>query len=294
MTKQTVKLLIILAIFSSFITCSSGLKQSESIAQKMERFAPKKDSENPVPTYKLVESKNLFAKSRSRGPASVTKNNIRYKENTNYSNKRLYFITLLSQYDELRKFTADPKEKIISCPHFHNTFLTYNKTNKTNNKSAIFTLKQPTLNKALKNISMYPELMLPVNNQIKDHTVYKQIKDGKNPDAVITKAINYHIQKTKNELTSLCEMGKSNNYYTFENLVRHITNSGQMYGSNQSLYTILKTPIFNNLLLLKSLKTSLKDKSVNDYGYAYELTNRMKIPWVVTYLERWEELKKQH
>ena len=205
------------------ISCSSGFKRPESIADKMVRFKAKNIGQNFTPSYQVADVQ-FQSKRRGRAPASVIKSNTGKK---NISNKRLYFLSLHNQYQQLKQYVGTDSAPTLSiCPRFHTSLLKYKDTyGSTPYQSKVYTSKYTKDQLVDKNYSAkYPELYLPVTKDAVTPTVMDILAKNskKQVENVVQNALQIHLSKTYNELKELCEFGSSDNYYVYENLLTHI------------------------------------------------------------------------
>ncbi len=210
-------------------------------------------------------------------PSSITK-----KPKNLLSNKRLYFLTMLSQYNLLKNYSEGIKlPSINACPNFHTSVVNYKQ--RTPLKHAL------NLNKNYNNISTknYPELSLPLVHNSKYPTVKDiVIKSKDEVKSLLKKALAIHLQKMHKELDELCEYGSSENYRIYENLFSYIKkNKGKFVGSKRNMKILLKTTLFSNKLLIESLrdKSSRMPASINN-KYLDEIVRRLNAHWAYNYI----------
>lgn len=291
---------------STLLSCS----HYQSYNEGMNRFIPKTLSSNSVPEIKTKGF--AFRKTQTgRFPASISEDIAPGKKSTEStefeaspSNKKLYFLTLFGQYENLKRFSSEfhaPKVEI--CPHFHTSILEIKE------KSILKTKESPLVSKSYKldysrlkdeaYLAGRPELSLPV---VKDE-IYPKVVDILRSEGTslntakvadtFNKALDIHLAKTYSELRELCEYGVSDNYYIYENLITHIK-STQFNAKSENLDTLLKTTVFSNMALVTSLDkntvfqksraiSSVKKDPANTYST--ELISRLNINWATEYLE---------
>lgn len=256
-------------------------------------YSPVVKGKNLVPQIKISDFE--FTRSKGRFPASSPS-----KETTDISNKKLYFMTLLGQYESLKSHSFDynaPEVKI--CPHFHMSLLEYN------GKSAAPQIARAAIKPELYSydksklsdptyLSKNPELLLPLTKDDIEPRVVDIIKGSTSSekiDETVKRAIDIHLAKTYTELRSLCEYGVSDNYYIYENLITHVNNT-QFGAQVENMNTLLKTTIFSNHALMTSLaKNKTKsigraiastDKKSNEQ-YSNEVFARLNVNWAHEY-----------
>lgn len=285
------------AIFTLILglgACSSA-KRPESFEAKMARFE--------ASTNEYLGSPQLPAADynfKSRGPASVTE---KKPGALPISNKRLYFMTLFTQYNEMRSFLNSSSPEINICPTFHSALVEYKEKNASMPTSKKLTWEASQINfKASEGeLANFPELFLPVTKEKNEPRVVDILKkDGtKEAPQLLTKALEIHVLKTYNELHELCENGVSDNYYIFENLATY-TASNRMSANTNNMRMLLKSTLFSNMAIIDSLTKSSKkigrgvasqEETLTPQGYSNEVLYRLKSPWAKEYFE---ELGKKH
>ncbi len=288
--------LAVVSLLLSLGSCSSA-KRPESIEAKMARFE--------ASTGEYLGSPQLPAadyKFKSRGPASVSEKKAGALP---ISNKRLYFMTLFTQYNEMRSFIKSSSPEINICPTFHSAIVEYKEKYPvaTANKDIAWDVSHINLSAPEGELAAYPELFLPVTKEKNEPRVVDLLKkDGiKEAPVLLTKAMEIHVLKTYHELSELCENGVSDNYYIFENLVTH-TASNRLSANNSSMKILLKSTLFSNMALVDSLTKSSKktgraiasvEETMSPVQYKSEVMNRLKAPWASEYFEEVGKLRQK-
>ena len=277
------------------ISCSSGFKRPESIEEKMARFKAKSIGQNFTPGYKVANVGFTKTKTRGRGPASVEKKDT---GETNISNKRLYFLSLHNQYQQLKQYIgSDSAPTLNICPRFHTSLLKYKETyGDQPYKNKVYTPNFTVTQLGDVDYSAkYPELYLPVTKEGKTPTVKDMI--SKTPTAkveeVVKEALKVHMSKTYTELKELCEYGSSDNYYVYENLLTHIQRTDEGWpASNDNMDVLLKTTLVGNMALIRSLDYQSKAEASrgiasvnNQVYYDDEVLDRMNADWSKDYFD---------
>jgi len=308
MNKQKISVYTLASISATLLI--SACAGPESYQQKMARYEPKASSNNQVPNINVA---NFIFKAQGkskvkgdRSPASYQeKNNLDLDaKESNPTNKKLYFLTLLSEYEALQNFSPEYVGPAISiCPSFHTSLLRHIDKISNNLKSAPLT-KLFTYDASKYNDEMYlasrPELLLPISKEEIMPKVVDVMKNsnGKMSESAINelvhKAIDIHLSKTYAEIRELCEYGFSDNYYIYENLITHIKNN-KFEASNQNMNTLLKTTVFSNIALMTSLekqKPRSQERSIaseniiqKNAPYAAEVISRLDVSWANQYFE---------
>lgn len=299
---------LFLATVSSAVLLSS-CAGPESYQQKMARYEPKAISKNQVPDIKTADFKFIAPEKRStpkvspksaRLPASAPDNpNLGDETKESYqTNKKLYFLTLFSEYESLKNYSLEFAGPNVSiCPNFHTSLLRHNDKIANDFKSSPVNKKFSYDSKKF-NSDMYiasnPELLLPLSKDEVTPKVIDVIKSSHEPmsdfaiNELVHKALDIHLAKTYSEIRELCEYGVSDNYYIYENLITHIKNN-QFEASNKNMNTLLKTTLFSNIALMTSIDkhngsaparsiasdSSSKQKS----AYATEVMARLNVSW---------------
>ena len=290
--------MITLGTFSLVLaSCSSGYsyKKPESFDEKISRYQSRSMNTNLVPEVQISE-KFSYKASRSRGPASVQERDNGLNQ---YNNKRLYFLTLYSQYQSIKPFASSEAIglSINHCPSFHSSYLTYSETSSSNPIARSYKLPISNMSE-LKNdavMASYPEFYLPVSkNSVRPRVIDLAIKENlsaKETETIVESAIDIHIAKTYSELSELCDTGSSSNYYVYENLMTHIKTKDKISANSVGLKTLFKTTLFSNMALTNSIKKNQKMKSRGIASYAHkqsfdsEVIKRLEVPWVKSYLQ---------
>lgn len=255
-----ISLITVASITSS---CSSGFRP-ESIDDKMNRYQAKDIGQNIVPDSFV--NHDLLIENISRGPASVSSQ--KKKNNLPYNNKKLYFLTLLDQYNYLKTFSKSEKNPTLEiCPKFHSLLIRHGEEHSVNNynkKNWTVTSYDQTKFSDEKYLATHPELTLPVskgNTRPAVVDLLKQAATEQEGQKIVYGAFDLHLSKTYSEIKELCEYGNSNNYYTFENL-NTLVKKNAFTKNSKNLNTLLRTTLFSNMALKSSLnKNSTKTPS---------------------------------
>lgn len=300
------------------ITLISSCAGPESYEQKMARYTPKVTGSNLVPqiTSEGFNFKNKV--SNNRLPASAEDNkksdslntpqmSEKNAEESTLSNKKLYFLTLLGQYETMKKFAYNFEAASVSiCPQFHTSLLEHNeKKGITNNLKATtkFSYDVKKLNDTIY-VNKRPELFLPLAKEETTPRVLDIIRSNRDNmndakmDELVHKALDIHLAKTYSEIRELCEFGVSNNYYIYENLITHIK-SNEFKAKESNMDTLLKTTIFSNIALVTSLEKGTEAKAMgraiasiteatsksSGTPYAKEVMVRLNVEWAKEYFE---------
>lgn len=296
-----------------FATLSATLLAScagpESYQQKMARYTPKTIGKNQVPEIKTADFKfaQMPTAPKGRTPASapVTPNANETEKEGTPTNKKLYFLTLFSEYETLKKYSSEFSGPSVSiCPNFHTSLLRhYEKMD--NSKSVNYQTKKFSYDSTKYNDVAYvesrPELLLPLSKDDVTPKVIDVIKSSKDPmtdfavNELVHKALDIHLAKTYSEIRELCEYGVSDNYFVYENLITHIKNH-KFEADATNMNILLKTTLFSNMALTTSLEKHTGQMpsrrsiaSISGDGkkgtYVGEVMTRLNVTWANQYFD---------
>ena len=277
-----------LGIFS----CAYNYKKTESFAQKMHRYQAKTHV-HFVPKLKISLEKfkkhEKRTSAQSRRPASAQDKQKIPRRIVN-SNKKLYFLSLLKQYDFFRRYAMKPTPEIKVCPHFHSAILYHRQM-----EVALFPFSQNVWERI--EVSG-PLLSLPLKRDARNPTIRelssKQLKKYGGTQEALKKALAIHGEKIYSELSELCEYGSSDNYYAYENLMGHIKKRSRGFSpSPKNFQALIRTTLFSNQVLLKRLtKRDLKRQRRGPASvkgpftdpYLQQIMKKAKVHWAEKYL----------
>jgi hypothetical protein len=296
---KTISILAVATTVTVVSSCSSGYsyRRPESVNDKIDRYQSRNKNANEVPEVK-VEDYAFDTGKRNRGPASVNFESKKDKGLNQYNNKRLYFLTLFSQYQEIGKYSSKGVvKKLNHCPSFHTSYLNFKESNTITNNGIGYKLPFNNLNTISneKKVSKYPEFYLPMSNTSTRPRVIDIVSKSDITKAEVVKnvqrAIDIHVTKTFSELNELCDTGTSANYYTYENLITHIKTKSKLNPNKVGLQTLVKTTLFSNMAIQKSMKKYQKKKSrsiasfAKKQSYGSEVMKRLEVPWAENYFK---------
>lgn len=274
------------------VSCSSSYyRQPETIEAKMERFSPREVNVNPVPTLHAYVPK---LNKRARIPASTKETSALSK----YSNRRLYFLSLYSQYLDLVSYSSsDAHSELKICPGFHSSLVETNPSKFHRTERKVDEKWYSTVKTHLSSndvLKTYPELSLPIVADADFPIVYDVIKDTTKEKAikVVNTAIDLHITKTHRELLELCETGTSSNYYSYENFITSIEGPNSFRANQTNANSLFKTTLISNTVLLNSLEKTTKTRgrgiasTPKPNEFLYEALHRIQAPWVKGYIAK--------
>ena len=279
--------------------CASSYRAPESVEQKIARYEPQGTKTNLVP--ELPTAKASKAAKAGRAPASVS---MEAPEETSsdlqHSNKRLYFLTLFSQYKEL-----DAKGRELNiCPHFHSQLVDHSESyrNQMTSVKAIPQYSAQLIENILKDetlLSQYPEFALPMTEtnlrpRVIDVLAKAPVEKREELSKMeLERALMIHSNKTYAELAELCEYGSSDNYYIFENMVAHM-NRHKNSPQPEQLRILLKSSLMFNHALVQSLKgqqtkapsrAPASAETTTGIPYTSEALKRLNAAWSQEYFK---------
>jgi hypothetical protein len=287
-------------IFTLLSSCGSQYKRPESFSDKMQRYKPHSTNPNVVPSLPLsFKEQPIPNNSNNRMPASSADGGVSWdKVVVPGSNKKLYFLTLLEQYEVLRVSSNRKETKTLNhCPSFHSAWVEY-KNDHTQSLVSKMSFKNRYRDLKDKNdIFYFPELGLPLDEKSDQPIVFDHIQDEKNMTIALNKAISTHINKTYKELAELCETGSSDNYYIYENLTTQISRRPELFvQTTKSAHTLLKSSIFFNMALLNSFDKPLSRGPASSTGsahaqYSLKVLKKLGVPWMNQFLRDMNQYK---
>jgi len=279
---------IMTSLFFVMGSCSS-YQRPESIQSKMSRFKSQNTYNNVVPRLEVASS---AISGRTPASAATHRESSQKTSYEGHSNKRLYFIQLLDQYNQLNRFSSHSTgPELNHCPQFHTAIVEYAQKRKPITKR---TLKADYAIEKIDNTSYlaaHPELSLPASNHKNSPTLANIILTNRKtpPAKFLSKTIALHSNRTYKELQELCEYGNSSNYYIFENMVTHIKRRG-ISSSNKSIQMLYKTTVYSNMAIIRSLINSSKSsgRTIASFqgseNFTAELLKRTNSQWFSNYL----------
>jgi len=263
------------------LTACGHYAPPETFEAKMARYQVNSGSSNIVPQIEPI----AFRAGSSRGPASVAAD--AQGEKVGFSNKKLYFVTLYRQYNQLAAYSSSTPREITQCPSFHSALVDHSE------------MAQPSISwKPQYDVSKFndegytrhhPELYLPMTSSSPTPRVIDILKSNSGDMTVLQSAIDRHVDKTYSELAELCEYGSSDNYYAFENLHTEIKRRDVATPGPSGMRVLLKTTVFSNKALIESMSRWNKSSSrapasaIQGYDFDGEVMKRFGVPWAKNY-----------
>lgn len=275
-----------------------GCSGTESFQKKMERYQARTGENILVP--EIISANVEFKPTKTgRFPASIA------SEDSLMTNKKLYFLSLYSQYETMKSLSNNTTAPSISiCPSYHTGLVTYQEKHPpvTNSSEKKFTYNQADLSNE-SYVSTHPELYLPVTKEGTTPKVIDILKNNKEKltdsavNELMQNAVNIHLTKTYTELRELCDYGTSSNYYIYENLITHIKQE-KFPASTANMNILLKTTLFSNRAILTSFYREQPTKQGRSIAsekskilFSDEIISRMKVPWANDYFNYLKETK---
>jgi hypothetical protein len=283
----------------------------ESYQQKMARYTPKAVGKNQVPEITTADikftTKTPDQVKASRAPASPPESPSANEDGKDFNptNKKLYFLSLYTEYESLKKFSPEfVGPEVTICPNFHTSLLRHNEKYSGTIGSTVPKNKKFSYDFTKFSDEFYvtgrPELLLPLAKDEVTPKVIDVIRSSREPlndfaiNEMVHKALVIHLAKTYSEIRELCEYGVSDNYYIYENLITHIKNN-KFEADSKNMNTLLKTTIFSNIALMTSLEAHAGSNaggrsiaSVSDNkksNYATEVMARLNVNWASQYFD---------
>lgn len=295
--------LAILLTTTLILTSCAGhqFNKPESIEAKMSRFENKSANTNEVPKLGIYSEgieKVTVKSSRGRAPASVEAQTVGGEDKVEASNKKLYFMSLFSQYERLRKFApAGSTNSVNVCPSFHSGLVEFRsqakKSEGLQNSSIGFNYNLAKLTDTTY-LSQYPELGLPLSDDVHGPSVASIISSRPSDVAategnrLMSQAIHQHASRMYREISELCETGTSTNYYNFENLLTHARTHRDLEPSEYGLQILMKTTIVSNMVLIESIQGHSKSRGRAPASvdlYTDEALERLGTPWAYEFIK---------
>ena len=121
MKKIIYNMVTILLIAGMLNNCASTYRRPESFAAKMSRFEKQKTENISVPNIELPDVTVTSSQEVSKKTRSIASQYSKIP--LTHSNKRLYFLTLLSQYNNFRNYSQKSFPSVNFCPNFHSSML---------------------------------------------------------------------------------------------------------------------------------------------------------------------------
>ncbi len=278
---------------ASLVGCAGHYREPESMEAKIQRYESRSTLTNVVPSIKPI----AWTPKATRSIASIPEMVAEETQFNSLSNRRVYFLALLSQYQQLKGRMNMDAPDIKVCPRFHTWVLDYNeRAQKMEHDLSIMT-SLPLTEDACR---LHPELLLPLSADKPNPTIFDiAVKDQSTPtDELIKKALTLHLSKMYAELGELCEYGNSNNYYIYENLISHVNVSPRFGEKPKDMDSLFKISIISNMALIKSLAlnavatntVSRKTASVREMISPLEMEalSRLSIGWIKNYFSEFE------
>ncbi len=296
------KIFIIFSLLTVVISCAS-YNGPESIDEKMSRYQARNKNQPTTPDMPIFHHKYI-----SRAISSVSANESIVLEK--YSNKRIYFLTLLHQYNQARSILNIESPKVGICPNFHTSMInnSIGLNSSVKDKAVVDYGYIPFASYSKKEYyTTHPEMHLPLSHSGQHPSIVDSVVSSKEvkPDInkLVTTAYKVHLEKNYQELRTLCQNGQSRNYYVFENLITYIKSHRNFSKSAFGMKSLLKTTIFSNIALMHAFKSMIpKGRSIASNSKEYstfeeEIFSRLDATWTKDYfremLRRRNALKKR-
>lgn len=285
----------------------SGFASCSFVKTEAPRPSPMADVSTGMPDFHIIGNYKITKKTtkgEERKPAAVdpvaTSKDGEDPSINAFSNRKIYFLALLSQYYELKSLGKIESPEVTICPSFHtdvvnNVQIIKKSTKHTLDFSQLKYDFSKVISKEADYLSLYPELSLPLTSDHSHPAVADGINEktsGKFPEFFKT-GYSVHVAKTYKELSDLCEKGQTDNYYVFENLMTYFKSHPDFKDDSKAMKAILKSTIFANMALIKSLNMQIEqerkvaslENKVDYNSFEEEILSRLEASWVRNYFE---------
>lgn len=273
---------LFIALFALCAGACGHYAPPETFESKMARYQVRNTGTSGVPEIEPIQ----FQAPRMRAPASISPSQ---NEDINFSNRKLYFITLYKQYHELSSFSKAPVREINQCPSFHSALVDHSEVEKPRVDFKVQYNSEKIKDESY--IKYYPELYLSMDDNAPTPRVVDLIRnDISKTQSLVQTAIEKHVDKTHAELAELCEYGTSDNYYAFENLNTEMRKKEVAPATTAGMRVLLKTTLFSNKALIESLKSSSSPSrspasAIKQVDFETLVMNRLGVPWAKLYYQ---------
>ncbi|MBF0312354.1 MAG: hypothetical protein HQK50_11045 [Oligoflexia bacterium] len=245
-----------------------------------------------------------------------------------YSSKKLYFLTLVDQYEQFRVYVEGLRSSqtpiVDFCPQFHTVYLQYYAMYDSQRVAVlrkdkdrkIASMTEPILASYPLNDNLgrgdsghlFPELFLPLSEESAHPNVMEFMKnfhqggDDKKL-AIFMEAFRMHLARVKKEISEMCEYGSGQNYYVFENLMTYVKNNQGFRNSKEAMVALLKTTILSNHAILAAMDAEFLEKqqnhklllSINSTPLRHELRqevfDRLDAQWALAYFSELKRIR---
>ncbi|MBL7664601.1 MAG: hypothetical protein JNM93_05665 [Bacteriovoracaceae bacterium] len=255
---------------------------SIEVAQQAESFNRVETHEvaSGMPNFYLMDYKFT----NQRAPAS-SESGRKFQE---VSNKKIYFLTLYSQHLILKNYLNHKTETLNSCPQFHHELLINDDALKSVSEKSQTSVVNNSQYSSLSEsqLAYFPELALTLANK---NEVHQMMKGKASVEKLVNEALLVHYQKNLSELETLCEYGRSDNYYIFENTINYFETRPELLKTPVAIRAVLKIPVAANMLLIHSLmNTGISYTTQNDFvvfnSFESEALTRLQGKWLGHYI----------
>ncbi|MCT4641277.1 MAG: hypothetical protein N4A33_03200 [Bacteriovoracaceae bacterium] len=247
---------VLLACFITLLI--SSCSQTSSVVRKTSKvnFVTQKSG-------KIFFKKHITKKMTFRKIASVQ----------NLNSKDSYFLSLYSQFYKINKLVS-VNDSLGPCPQFHSKLLSFNVES---NEQA--SLDKVNYAKVKENQDELVSLnVLGLNYRGADLYSYLENRNKWNKaDRYVKKALMFHNKNNKKELQLLCETGRSDGLYAFQNMVSYYSQKDFSY-STKSMPAVAKIPVVTNMIILSTYLSRIN-------SYEKEVLKQLNIGWMYNYLD---------
>lgn len=193
------------------------------------------------------------------------------------STKEVYFLALLRQTQYFYQLANNKEFKLNSCPAFHSLLITESAKIYPTGESI------PGARHIAKQIQQVHTL--PYNDQtlaaIYPAITFSSAKHISTPH--LQQKLQSFNQRNIKELSTLCETGSSDHYYTFDNLIRYHHSDSEFHHSPQALVSVTKMPIIANGIFLESLRS---DQPTEFLASTRMIMHKTNTTWLTEYVRK--------
>lgn len=274
----------IYCLFLFCFACASQPPQKTVVNKSHLKRVDEKVVNSGMPNFYLID----YQFNQGRAPASIEEDESKLAE---LSNRKIYFLTLYSQHIWFKSILKVKSDDVKTCPQFHHELQVENGTLKNlENQSKRQSLVQMSSSSVSEeSLPYFPELSLVVES--KNSEIYFLLGQNKTEDEWVREALQDHYEKNLKEVQTLCEYGRSDNYYIYENTMAHYRARPEEVNSETALKAFLKIPVVANLYLIHSLTGSRVVAESYEATiklvfntYETEVLARLRVNWMQNYL----------
>ncbi|MBF0205383.1 MAG: hypothetical protein HQK53_00695 [Oligoflexia bacterium] len=303
-------MLVLIALLLMLVSCTT-YQTPESIDERMARTDAVKVTTGSLPDIPLM-SLDFPKAAVGRAPSSVGPVGHvapAVPGMKSYTNKKIYFLGILDQYEQFKYFLEDnyqtKRPPLEFCPQFHTLYLNYYSYFRATHPGverakaekaplSSYSMEKNLSTRSKESYFLYPELALPLTVDT-SHPNVGEIADANLAQLIF--AYKAHLNKLHSEIKELCEYGGSANYYVFENLINHMKGNPTFHRSKVAMQALLKTVLIGNMAIITALEAEFfsghgpaMDQPPMRKELAQEILSRLDADWAQIYFS---ELRKR-